>query len=77
MRVELINRLEKLEARHGRHNGVPRVTLIHIVGVNPDGTKTLGGTIKVPPMKNGRADFSKVPDDELRRLASIRIEDAD
>ncbi len=54
MRVELINRLEKLEARHGRHNGVPCVTLIHIVDVNPDGTKTLGGTIKVPPISSSK-----------------------
>jgi hypothetical protein len=50
MKAELINRLEKLEARHGRTSAKRRVTLIHIVGVNPDGTETRGGTIRVPPI---------------------------
>ena len=72
MKAELINRLEKLEARHGRTRG-RRVTLIHIVGVNPDGTETRGGSIRVPPMKNGRMDFSGFTDDEVRRLARVRI----
>jgi hypothetical protein len=74
MKAELINRLEKLEARHGRASAARRVTLIHIVGVNPDGTETRGGTIRVPPIrKNGKVDFSGFTDDEVRRLARIRI----
>jgi hypothetical protein len=74
MKAELISRLEKLEARHGRASAARRVTLIHIVGVNPDGTQTRGGTIRVPPIrKNGRMDFSGFTDDEVRRLARIRI----
>ena len=75
MKAELISRLEKLEARHGRASAARRVTLIHIVGVNPDGTETRGGSIRVPPVKNGRMDFSGFTDDEVRRLARGRIVD--
>ncbi len=60
------------------HTGAAaRIERIRLVGVNPDGSRTEGAVINVPPVKNGRADFSKVPDDELRKLARIRIEDAD
>lgn len=78
MKAELISRLEKLEARHGRTRGRLRIEQIRLVGVNPDGSFTEGAVIKVPPiMKNGNMDFSKVPDDELRQIARLRIVEAD
>ncbi len=76
MKAELINRLEKLEARHWRTRGRLRIEQIRLVGVNPDGSFTDGAVIKVPPiMKNGRVDFSKAPDDELRQIARLRVVD--
>lgn len=77
MRVELINRLERLEACHGRAR-VARIDRIRLVGIGPDGvTEVCSAILKLPPIKNGRADFSKAPDDELRQIARLRIVETD
>ena len=58
------------------HTGAAaRIERIRLVGVNPDGSRTEGAVINVPPIKNGRADFSGFTDDEVRRLARVRIVD--
>ena len=76
MKSELLNRLEKLEARHGRTRGRLRIEQIRLVGVNPDGSFTEGAVIKIPKvMPNGSMDFSGFSDDEVRRLAKLRIVD--
>jgi predicted RNA-binding protein with TRAM domain len=78
MKAELISRLEKLEARHGVSGVARRIEGYRIVGINPDGTEGQSVAIKIQPiMKNGRVDFSKVPDDELRQIARLRIVEAD
>lgn len=75
MKAELINRLEKLEARHGRTRGRLRIEQIRLVGINPDGTEGESAVIKVPPIVRGHMDFSGFSDDEVRRLAKLRIVD--
>ena len=79
MKAELINRLEKLEARHGRTlAGGRRIDSYRIVGIRPDGSEGESAVIKIQTvMKNGNMDFSKVPDDELRQIARLRIVEAD
>lgn len=68
-------RIAALEKRAG---GGGRLERIRIVGVLPDGTEGQSAVIKVPRiMKNGDVDFSGFTDDEVRRLARIRIEGAD
>ena len=77
MKAEIVNRLEKLEARHGRTlAGGRRIDQYRIVGVNPDGSEGESVVIKIPPvMKNGNMDFSGFSDEEVRRLARVRIVD--
>lgn len=68
-------RIAALEKRAGAGGRLERIRL---VGINPDGTEGESVVIKIPPtMKSGHMDFSKVPTDELRKLARIRIEGAD
>ena len=68
-------RIAALERRAGVGAGA-RLEQIRIVGVNPDGSLTEGSVIKIPPvMKNGNMDFSDFSDDEVRRLARVRIVD--
>lgn len=68
-------RISALEKRAGAGGRLERIRL---VGINPDGTEGESVVIKIPPtMKSGHMDFSKVPTDELRKLARIRIEGAD
>lgn len=68
-------RIAALEKRSGAGGRIERIRL---VGINPDGTEGESAVIKVPRiMKNGDVDFSGFTDDEVRRLARIRIEDAD
>lgn len=77
MKSDLLNRLEKLEARHGRTlAGGRRIDQYRIVGILPDGSEGESAVIKIPPvMKNGHMDFSGFSDDEVRRLARVRIVD--
>ena len=68
-------RIAALEKRAGAGGRLERIRL---VGINPDGTEGESVVINIPPtMKSGHIDFSKVPTDELRKLARIRIEGAD
>lgn len=68
-------RIAALEKRAGAGGRLERIRL---VGINPDGTEGESVVIKIPPTtKGGHMDFSNVPTDELRKLARIRIEDAD
>ena len=70
-------RIAALEHRAGIGAG-RRLDRIRLVGINSDGTEGDSVVIKIPPtMKSGHMDFSKVPTDELRKLARIRIEGAD
>ena len=77
MKAEIVNRLEKLEARHGRTlAGGRRIDQYRLVGILPDGSEGESAVIKIPPvMKNGNMDFSGFSDDEVRRLARVRIVD--
>ena len=70
-------RIAALEHRAGIGAG-RRLDRIRLVGINSDGTE--GDSVVIwesPLMKDGNLDLSAVPDDELRKLARIRIEDAD
>ena len=67
-------RISALEKRAGAGGRLERIRL---VGINPDGTEGESAVIKVTTIVRGHMDFSKVPTDELRKLARIRIEDAD
>ena len=77
MKAEIVSRLEKLEARHGRTlAGGRRIESYRLVGILPDGSEGESAVIKIPPlMKNGHMDFSGFSDDEVRRLARVRIVD--
>lgn len=71
----LETRISDMEKKAGIGSG-GRLERIRLVGINPDGTEGESVAIKIPPiMKNGRVDFSKVPDDELRQIARLRIVD--
>ena len=73
----LETRITDLEQRAGIGAG-RRLEKIRIVGVLPDGSLTEGAVIwESPHMTKANMDFSAVPDDELRKLARHRIEDAD
>lgn len=73
----LETRISDLEKKAGAGAG-GRLERIRLVGINPDGTEGEGVIIwESPVMKSGHIDFSAVPTDELRKLARIRIEDAD
>lgn len=76
MKAEIVNRLEKLEARHGRTlAGGRRIDQYRIVGILPDGSEGCSAVIKIPPvMRNGNMNFSGFTDDEVRALARVRIE---
>ncbi len=68
-------RIAALEKRSG---AAGRIERIRLVGILANGDEGESAVIKVPRiMKNGDVDFSGFTDDEVRRLARIRIEDAD
>lgn len=72
----LETRISDLEKKAGAGAG-GRLERIRLVGINPDGTEGVSAVMKVPHiMKNGDVDFSGFSDDEVRRLAQIRILDA-
>jgi hypothetical protein len=73
----LETRISDLEKKAGIGAG-GRLDRIRLVGINSDGTE--GDSVVIwesPLMKNGNLDLSAVPDDDLRKLARHRIEDAD
>ena len=71
----LETRITDLEHRAGIGAG-RRLEKIRIVGVLPDGSEGESVVIKIPPvMKNGNMDFSDFSDEEVRRLARVRIVD--
>ena len=69
-------RIAVLEARCGRTlAGGRRIDSYRIVGILPDGTEGESAVIKVQPIVRGHMDFSGFSDDEVRRLAKLRIVD--
>ena len=69
----LETRIAALEKRAGAGGRLERIRLIGILANGDEGESAV---IKVPRiMKNGEVDFSGFSDDEVRRLARIRIVD--